>query len=95
MESLTTVDKCFASVAQKFDAIRFSRAQEADADILGVDLAIKSGYDGDGLVHFFERLEKTGGGENKLLALLSDHPLDSERIAAVKKEIARLHSKPQ
>jgi hypothetical protein len=80
------------SVAQSLDSIRFSRSQESDADIVGVDLAIKSGYDGEGLIHFFERLEKITGKDNKMLALLSDHPLDSERIESVKKEIERLKS---
>ena len=78
------------SVAQKLDSIRFSRTQEADADIVGVDLALKAGYDGNGLIHFFERLEKITGRDNKLVALLSDHPLDAERVEAVRKEIARV-----
>jgi hypothetical protein len=78
------------SVAQKLDSVRFSRTQEADADIVGVDLALKAGYDGAGLIHFFERLEKITGREDKLLALLSDHPLDAERVESVRKEIARV-----
>lgn len=78
------------AVAQRLDSIRFSRGQEADADIVGVDLAVKAGYKGSGLIEFFERMKKLNGKEDKMLAILSDHPLDSERVEAVKKEIARL-----
>ncbi len=79
---------------QKFEGLRYSRAQETDADREGVILAIKAGYTGDGLVRFFEK-EKTKNGEKigiaaKLTGLFSTHPLDAERITAIRAEIEKI-----
>jgi Zn-dependent protease with chaperone function len=79
---------------QNFEGLRYSRAQEADADAEGVRLAMKAGYTGDGLVHFFEK-EKAKNGEPtgiaaKLTGLFSTHPLDAERIAAIRAEVEKI-----
>jgi beta-barrel assembly-enhancing protease len=85
------------SLAQQLEALRYGRTQEAAADMVGVDLAIKSGYRGDGLITFFTRMQKEHGGsqDNKYLALFSTHPMDAERIAAVKAEVDRLNKQAQ
>ena len=56
-----------------------------------------SGYDGEGMVKFFQKLKAGAGvGDNKLLELLSDHPLDGDRVSAIKAEIERLkREKPE
>jgi len=79
------------SLAQQLESLRYGRSQEAAADIVGVDLATKSGYKGDALISFFARLQKEHGGtDNKYLELFSTHPMDAARIAAVKAEVERL-----
>jgi Zn-dependent protease with chaperone function len=80
------------ALAQRLESLRYGRSQEASADLVGVDLATKSGYKGDALIVFFARLQKENGGgmDNKYLELISTHPMDANRIAAVKAEVERL-----
>ncbi len=73
------------------EAQRFSRTQEANADLTGVDLSYEAGYDPEALIAFFSRLSKeNSASNNQLLAVLSDHPMDSERIEAIRAELKRL-----
>ncbi len=82
------------------DSMQFGRAQEDEADLIGVQLASKADYDPHALVAFFERMQKEGGNASKILdskvfEILSTHPCTPERIAKIKQEIARLEkSKP-
>ncbi len=87
------VDKVAAAMnlGQKLEALQFSRSQEAEADKIGTELAVDSGYRGDALISFFDRLQKDPStADNKFFALLSDHPMNTERIDAVKAELAQL-----
>jgi predicted Zn-dependent protease len=75
----------------------FSRRDESDADYLGVQYMYAAGYDPNGAISIFEKLEalekEKPGAFSKLLAT---HPMDSDRIAATQKEIERiLPSKPE
>lgn len=73
------------------ESLSYSRAQETSADLTGLHLVVKAGYDGEGLISFFQRLNKEHKtGDSKLLGLLSTHPMSSERIARIRAELARL-----
>lgn len=82
------------ALAQKLESLNFSRAQETDADITGLELEVKAGYQGDGLVKFFKRLEKEesalGKGAAPLFAVLSTHPMSADRRARIEAELKRL-----
>jgi len=88
--------KQLANLMEKLESLNFSRGQEAMADQEGVRLAMKAGFSGDGLVHFFQEQSKrdgtAGSAANKLTGLFSTHPLDEERVEAIKKEIAKYKS---
>ncbi|MDT0631173.1 M48 family metallopeptidase [Rubrivirga litoralis] len=64
----------------------FSRADEREADAVGVRVMAEAGYDPEGLAQLLERLaaEERGGG----IALLRSHPLSSERMQTVR-QLAR------
>lgn len=75
----------------------FSRHDEVDADYLGVQYMYAAGYDPNGAVSIFEKMEalekQKPGAVSKLFAT---HPMDADRIAATQKEIDRiLPSKPE
>jgi predicted Zn-dependent protease len=74
----------------------FSRADETEADYLGVQYMYASGYDPNGAVSIFEKLEalqKTKPGA--VARVFSTHPMDAQRIDNTQKEIQRiLPSKP-
>ncbi len=82
------------ALAQKLESLNFSRTQETDADVTGLALEVKAGYNGDGLIKFFRRLEKEEGeaGKNseRLFAMLSTHPMSADRAARIEAELKRL-----
>ena len=78
--------------------INFTRADEAEADRVGIQTLAKANFDPDAMAGFFERMQRAlrpGFDENDVPALLMDHPVTLERISeakaravAVKKEEA-------
>ncbi|MBX9671482.1 MAG: M48 family metallopeptidase [Candidatus Obscuribacterales bacterium] len=74
---------------QMIDNLNYSRGQEAAADLMGIRLSLSSGYNGEEMINFFQRLEKDEPKVGKeALALLSDHPMTSDRITAIHAEAA-------
>jgi Zn-dependent protease with chaperone function len=66
--------------------MKYSRADEAQADAVGAIIMYKAGYNPRAMAEFFQKLEKQGGGGGP--QFLSDHPNPGNRVAAVDKEIA-------
>lgn len=66
--------------------LSYTRSLEEEADMMGLKLMVNNNIDPNGMVHLFERLQKAEG-EFSIPQFLSSHPLTSERIAYVKKEI--------
>ncbi len=68
--------------------LKFSRAFEEEADLLGLQYLYKSGYDPTASIDFFERiqaLEKKKPGT--MAKIFSDHPMTSNRVARAQKYI--------
>jgi hypothetical protein len=63
--------------------MRYSRADEAQADSVGAIIMYKSGYNPAELANFFEALAKQGGSPPQFL---SDHPNPGNRSAAIAKQ---------
>lgn len=80
-----------ASLAIPIGFLSFSRAFEAEADLLGLQYMYKAGYDPNGFVDFFERLEamekRRPGAISKLFR---SHPPTDDRIETAQKNIAEL-----
>lgn len=66
----------------------FSRAQESEADMIGLELMAKAGYDPHAALALWARLSQMDQGQQPP-ALLSDHPSDQQRIAAIRQAIPR------
>jgi predicted Zn-dependent protease len=68
--------------------LKFTRAQEAEADYLGTQYMYKAGYDPSALLTFFEKLqakERTRPGS--VSKVFTDHPPTGDRITSIKEEI--------
>jgi len=64
--------------------MRYSRADEAQADAVGAVIMYKAGYQPMELARFFEQLAKQGGSPPQFL---SDHPDPGNRTQAIEKEV--------
>lgn len=64
-----------------FFALPHSRAQESEADLLGLDLMAKAGFDPQQAPELWRNMMKAGGGGGS--EFLSTHPANSTRIEAL------------
>ena len=70
--------------------INFTRANEEEADSVGIQLLARSGYDPNGMPDFFERLhQKSEYYRGNAPEFLRTHPLTTSRIAESKARAAR------
>jgi peptidase M48-like protein len=68
--------------------LRYSREYEKQADLLGVQLMARAGYNPIDLVHMFQTIEKQGGGSGP--QFMSDHPNPGNREAYITEEASRV-----
>ncbi len=80
-----------ANIALPMTFMRFSRGFESEADYLGTEYLYKAGYDPNGLITFFEKVEalekKKPGFMNRAFA---DHPQTPDRLERTQHEIATI-----
>jgi len=77
-------------VAQGFLTVH-TRDEEREADFLGVRGMARAGFDPQGMVTMFQKLQRIEERDASLLGtLFSDHPDAQERIANTRYEIARM-----
>jgi len=70
--------------------INFTRANEEEADSIGIQLLARSGYDPQGMPDFFERLhQKSEYYRGNAPEFLRTHPLTTSRIAEAKARASR------
>lgn len=71
-------------------SINFTRANEYEADRIGIGLLIEAGINPDGMVEFFEHLLDRGSGLQ--IEYIRTHPLDINRVTEAKNRIKVEHS---
>jgi len=86
-----------ASVLVPVGFLKFSRAFESEADMLGLEYMYKAGYDPTAFVDFFEKIEtlekRKPGTKAKVF---STHPMTDDRIRAAQANIQNLlKAKPE
>lgn len=65
--------------------LAFSRRQESEADHLGLIFMAMAGYNPEGAIGFWQRMQAQS--QNSTPAFLSDHPADAQRIADIKADM--------
>ncbi len=77
--------------------LKFSRAFESEADMLGLEYMYKTGYDPTAFVDFFEKIETLEKHKPGTMAkVFSTHPMTDDRIRAAQKNIQELlKAKPE
>src|SRR5271166_4907018 len=86
-----------ASVLVPVGFLKFSRAFESEADMLGLEYMYKAGYDPTAFVDFFEKVETLEKRKPGTMAkVFSTHPMTDDRIRAAQSNIQNyLVAKPE
>ncbi len=80
-----------AQLAVPLTFLQFSREYEAEADYLGIQYAYRAGYDPQGMVSIFEKLDALEKHKPGAISrAFSDHPATPDRIGNVEDEIATI-----
>jgi len=74
--------------------LKFSRADEAEADYNGAEIMADAGYNPIEMARFFEKLEEQAGRAGAMEQFLSDHPNPGNRIAAISDEVQAMPRRP-
>lgn len=77
------------------DSVNFTRSKEKEADRIGIDMLIRSGYNPQGMASFFRKMLENSRYyyTANVPAILRTHPLDEERIAEAENRTASLKGK--
>jgi hypothetical protein len=70
--------------------LKFSRADEAEADYNGAEMMADAGYNPIEMARFFEKLEEKAGRAGSIEEFLSDHPNPGNRIVAISDEVREM-----
>jgi len=78
-----------ANVGTQLLTLRFSREDETDADLVGLELAARGGYNPQAAVSLWEKMGKAGGGAGGP-SFLSTHPSGPDRIRQLQANVPRV-----
>lgn len=70
-------------------ALPYSRSHEYEADLIGLNLMYKAGYNIDFAITFWEKMQNISK-DSPIFEFASTHPSNENRIQKLKEEIARL-----
>jgi len=77
-----------AKVGTQLLSLRFSRSDESEADLVGLELAARAGYNPQAAVSLWRKMgEATGSGG---IGFLSTHPTGPDRIRELERNIPRV-----
>ncbi len=78
-----TIDAIYGTTTEVGVMLPYSRSNESEADVIGLMLMARAGYDPSASYTFWKRFTNNAEGSSKLEAILSTHPCDSDRIKAM------------
>lgn len=78
-----------ASLGGQLLTLKFSRSDESDADLVGLELAARAGYEPTAAVSLWRKMGQATGGKEGL-AFLSTHPSGPERIRELQQNVPKV-----
>ena len=78
-----------ANVGTQLITLRFSREDETDADLVGLELAARGGYNPQASVSLWEKMARAGGGAGGP-SFLSTHPSGPDRIRRLQENVPKV-----
>jgi Zn-dependent protease with chaperone function len=80
-----------ANLGTQLLALRFSREDETEADLVGLELAARSAYEPQASVSLWQKMSQVSGGNGGPgLNFLSTHPSGPERIDALQANVPKV-----
>ena len=79
-----------ASLGGQLLTLQFSRSDESDADLVGLELAARGGYQPSAAVSLWQKMGNATGGKQGGLAFLSTHPAGPARIRELEQNVPRV-----
>jgi predicted Zn-dependent protease len=70
--------------------LKFSRGDESEADLVGMELAARAGYDPRAAITLWQKMEKAEAARGAPPQWLSTHPSGSTRIAELKRALPKV-----
>jgi Zn-dependent protease with chaperone function len=78
-----------ANVGTQLITLRFSREDETDADLVGLELAARAGFDPEASIGLWEKMGRAQAGKAGP-AFLSTHPSGADRIRRLRENVPRV-----
>ena len=78
-----------ANIGTQLLTLRFSRDDEIDADLVGLEMAARAGFRPDASISLWEKMGRAAGG-NGGPAFLSTHPTGPDRIRRLQENVPRV-----
>ena len=79
-----------ANLGTQLLSLKFSRDDETDADLVGLELAARGAYDPDASVSLWKKMTQATG--NTGASFLSTHPSGPERISELERNVPKVQS---
>ena len=82
-----------ANIGTQLISLRFSREDETDADLVGLELAARGGYNPQAAVRLWEKMGQASGGSGNgggALSFLSTHPSGPARIQQLQANVPKV-----
>lgn len=78
-----------ANLGGQLLTLKFSRSDESDADLVGLEMAARAGYNPEAAVSLWRKMGQATGGKDGL-AFLSTHPSGPQRIRELESNVPKV-----
>ncbi|MBI5278769.1 MAG: M48 family metallopeptidase [Burkholderiales bacterium] len=79
-----------ANVGTQLLSLKFSRDDETEADLVGLEVAARGGYNPQSAVVLWEKMGKAREGKGQQIGFLSTHPTGPDRIKTLQANVPRV-----
>lgn len=79
-----------ASGASQLTLLTFNRGDEAEADLVGMDIASRAGYDPRAAIKLWQKMSSLAGGQGQPPQFLSTHPAHATRIETIRAALPKV-----
>lgn len=79
-----------ASGASQLTLLKFSRGDETEADLVGMDIAARAGYDPRAAVSLWQKMSALSQGQGAPPQFLSTHPAHATRIDTIREALPKV-----